>query len=289
MCVEFNKNIEVRVDIYDTTLAQIFYDQHVHYQNNVESYGTPSLMDHSRFTIKYFEELIEKARDIPGFSWQQYDIKPGMENYINNQRQFNSMHRDLEVWAGINKYAGLSVPQQTLLNELHCCLHTLETPNVKHRYEFRGRDFLQIRHDIEKTLTRMPDKTKFERVVFQGQIVLEYPYVGKEPMACLLHNDNSELEQSCRVIDHVSLGWKMNVSRGEQTHWLPRTFPENIDQALTEWYYTNQKSLDNLGYDLDLILSRSGWAVVGQIRDVRQLGYLRKTQYLEITGYDLIG
>lgn len=286
--LEFNNECETWVDIYDTPLGEAFYQQHKQLKLNNACYGQPILADHARYTISYFNRLVQQAQEVPGIDWYKYNILPGEHNYHHNQQQFNDMHRDLEVLAGINNYQGLTNSQKSLMNELHCCLHTLETPAAKYMYEFRGRDFMQFKHDIAMTMSRIPQGTRFDRVIHQGQVILDYPYVGKEPMACLMHQDNTILQQSCRVVDHISAGWKTNVSTAEQKNWLPVQFPEDIDSSLTSWYYDNIVDMNALGYDLDLVLARSGWPIVGQIRDMRKIKYLRYTEYLEITGYELV-
>ena len=35
--------------------------------------------------------------------------------------------------------------------------------------------------------------------------MLDYPYVGKEPYFCMMHNDNSMLLQTCKMIDENNI------------------------------------------------------------------------------------
>jgi len=199
------------------------------------------------------------------------------------------MHRDVEVRAGIEKYAGLEDDQRLLVDELHWCLHSLESPNAPKDYKFVPRDVIQLTYRGELVRPEMPKDTVFKKQLLSGEIMLDYPYVGKEPLYCIMHDDNDMLEQACKIIEHISYSWKLHLSPRTATQWAggPR-WPRDVDAALTAWYYEHQTILDRMGYGLDLILARSGFCPVGIVDDVTKLDYVRHQPVIKLTNYELL-
>jgi hypothetical protein len=287
--VEINRAVDFNIDIYNTSIGEKFFNQHVEIgkQDPVRSF--PILTDFTKYTINYFITLVEEANNTNTINWSQYNILPGAEHYEDNQLQFNSMHKDLEVVAGINNYAGLDNKQKKLVDELHCCLHNLETAEAPLDYKFTGRCFANISYYIKgPTDNHMPEPVKFTRVIQPGEIMLDYPYVGKDPFFCMMHNDNSMLKQTCKMIDRVSLNWKLHLNSHAGTRWGPSPWPGNVDASLTKWFYANQSDLDTLGYSLQKILDHTGFCIPGKIDDLSKLEYLKNTPNIQITGYQLI-
>jgi hypothetical protein len=134
----------------------------------------------------------------------------------------------------------------------------------------------------------MPELVKFARVIKPGEVQLDYPYVGKEPFFCMMHNDNSMLQQTCKMIDRISLNWKLHLNNFNGTNWGPSPWPDDVDAALTEWYYANQPDLTMLGYSLEKIIDHTGFCIPGRIDNLSKLEYMRNTPNIQITGYQLI-
>jgi hypothetical protein len=287
--VEINQAIDFNIDIYNTPIGEQFFNQHLEITKQDPVRAVPVVTDFTKYTINYFIKLIEEARDTNTVDWSMYNIQAGPEHYESNQLHFNSMHKDLEVTAGINKYAGLDKEQIKLVDELHCCLHSLETTEAPLDYNFTGRSFANISYFINgPTDNQMPEPVKFARVIKPGEVQLDYPYVGKEPFFCMMHNDNSMLLQTCKMIDRVSLNWKLHLNDFNGTHWGPAPWPNDVNAALTEWYYTNQLDLTMLGYSLEKIIDHTGFCIPGRIDNLSKLEYMRNTPNIQITGYQLI-
>jgi hypothetical protein len=287
--IEINNAVDFNIDLYDTKVAELFYNAHRDLKNNHPDWAAASLQDYNRFNITYFKELIADAQQQNIVDWAHYTILPGAENYAANQVIFNQMHRDVEVKAGINKYEGLEDHQRLLVDELHWCLHSLESEDAQLDYQFKPRDIVQLTYRGELQRPEMPKDTVFSRVLYPGEIMLDFPYVGKEPLYCMMHNDNDMLEQACKIIEHISFSWKLNLSRKPSTQWAGGTWPKDIDAALTSWYMQHKEQLDNMGYSVELMLARSGFCPVGIIDDISKLEYIRTSPVIKLTNYELIG
>jgi len=287
--VEINQAVDFNIDIYDTAIGEQFFNQHVEIVKADPVRSFPVLTDFTKYTINYFISLVDEANKTNTIDWSQYTIQPGVEHYKANQLQFNLMHKDLEVVAGINKYAGLDDAQKKLVDELHCCLHSLETTEAPLDYKFTGRSFANISYYLNgPTDNHMPEPVQFARAIQPGEIMLDYPYVGKEPFFCMMHHDNSMLLQTCKMIDRISLNWKLHLNTNIGTHWGPPPWPQDVDAALTDWFYANQSDMATLGYSLQRILDHTGFCIPGKIDDLSKLEYLRNTPNIQITGYQLI-
>ena len=285
--VEINQAVDFNIDIYDTPIGEQFFNQHVEITKQDSVRSIPVLTDSTKYTISYFIELVKEANKTSTIDWSQYTIRPGVKHYKANQLQFNLMHKDIEVVAGINKYAGLDDAQKKLVDELHCCLHNLETANAPLNYKFLGRTYANFSYFINGPKNNhMPEPVKFARAIQPGEIMLDYPYVGKEPFFCMIHHDNSMLLQTCKMIDRIGLNWKLRLNTFISRSWGPG--PQYVDAALTDWFYANQSDMTTLGYSLQQILDHTGFCIPGKIDDLSKLEYLRNTPNVQITGYQLI-
>lgn len=287
--VEINNEVDFYINLYDTDVAERFYQAHAEVKRDRPDWAQARLQDYNRFNIDYFKELIDQAQQQNIVNWAHYKILPGAENYESNQIVFNQMHRDVEVKAGINKYEGLKDEQRLLVDELHWCLHSLESPDAPKDYTFRPRDIIQITYRGELVRPEMPKDTVFTREIHPGEIMLDFPYVGKEPLYCLMHNDNDMLEQACKIIEHISFSWKMHLPPFSVTQWAGGAYwPKNVDQELTAWYHQHQDRLDQMGYSVDLMLARAGFCTIGRIDDITKLDYVRNTPVIKLTNYELL-
>ena len=118
--------------------------------------------------------------------------------------------------------------------------------------------------------------------------MLDYGYVGKEPIYCAIHKDNSMLQQTCKMIDRISLSWKLYVNPTPLTQWGPDPWPADVDATLTEWFNDNLTDMSALGYTLQKVLDHAGFYTVGRIDDLSKLDYLRNTPNIQVTKYELI-
>ena len=287
--VEINRAMDFNIEIYDDPIGEIFFQQHLDLRATQPDNHRATLIDFNKYNIHYFLDLVKQAQEIGAIDWTHYEIRPAAEYYEQNQLNFNRMHKDLEVVAGIDKYSGLDRQQMDILDELHCCLHSLETTSAPLYYEFTHRGFAVFSYQASYPLNLMPEPVKFKRTLGPGEIHLDYPYVGKEPIFCMIHGDDSKLLQTCKMIDRVSLNWKLHAhSDRTADRWGPEPWPKDVDAELTAWWHAHRADMDALGYDLDKVLNHTGFCAVGRIDDLSKLDYIKTTPNIQITDYQLI-
>lgn len=287
--VQINQAIDFNIEIYDDPVSEIFFQQLLDIRANHYELHQPRIIDLNKYTINYFIDLVRHAQEIGAIDWTHYEIRPEMEYYQQNQRYFNEMHKDLEVRAGIQKYAGLNQQQIDVIDDLHCCLHSLETDSAPMDYQFDHRGIAMFQYRIAYDVALMPEPVKFKRTIDPGEVMLDYCYVGKEPFFCMMHDDDSILQQTCKMIDRVSLSWKLYTHDSKSNdRWGPDPWPDDVDAALTEWWWAHQSDMEAMGYSLEKVLNHTGFYTVGRIDDLSKLRYIRTTPNIQVTDYQLI-
>ena len=287
--VEINQAMDFNIDIYEDPVSQLFFQQLIDVRANHYENHRPRIVDLNKYTINYFIDRVKHAQEIGAIDWTHYEIRPEMEYYQQNQQYFNEMHKDLEVRAGLEKYAGLDQQQVDVIDDLHCCLHSLETDSAPLDYEFDHRGFAMFQYRIGYDVALMPEPVKFKRELHPGEVILDYCYVGKEPFFCMQHGDDTILQQTCKMIDRVSLSWKLHVHDNRIEHrWGPEPWPDDVDARLTEWWWAHQSDMEALGYSLEKVLNHTGFCTVGRIDDLSKLRYLKTTPNIQVTDYQLI-
>lgn len=281
--IEVNQRVNFSITTYDTPVACLFYKQ-TSDTVRTQPRATVQINDSSYHTLGYFQDLIAEAKSRNILDWDQYKLLAGPEHYHTRQINLNIMHKDLEVIAGIKKYEGIPHEDRQLIDEMHCCLHSLERPDAPLDYNFSPRTWINfdLRAPVEKC--QIPEPIKFSRELRPGQVVLTFPYVGKEPLVCAIHQDNSLLTQTCKVIEHISAGWKLYTGNGVVDQWELNQ-PSDVDGTLTKWFNDNLSDMNTLGYSLEQIINHTGFCIVGEVQDHSVFEYLNTTPRIEITKY----
>lgn len=287
--VQINNEIDFHIQIYDDEISQIFFLQFAALKGLYPDHYKVEINDVNKWTVDYFIELVAKAKQTNVVSWDHYPIVSGADSFQANQPYFNDMHKDLEVIAGIQKYGNLDQAARDLVDELHCCLHSLEKENAPQSFVFQPREVVNFKYKLGHIhKTKMPGQPKFKRVLESGQVFLDFPYVGKEPTFCMMHNDNTMLQQTCKIIDRVTYTWKLYTGTEPCTRWGAGPWPDNFDTALTAWYNQNREDMQALGYSLQQVLDHTGFYPVGEIDNKEHLLYLRNHPRLDVTAYELL-
>lgn len=287
--VEINKSVDFKIQIYMDPISQMFFNGHKLLMENNPNAAIATIKDPNKYSIAYFNNLISIAYSNNILDWRHCQLSADPTEHSKNQIILNMLHKDIEVIQGIKKSQGMTHEQKQLLCDMHDCLHALESiKNISEFYKHKPRSFIPFRYYSNQELPLIPEPVKFKRQFNPGEIKLVFAYVGKEPMDCLLHNDNSMLQQTCKVLDRISLNWLLNVAEYPWYKWSDSpNWPMDVDQALTAWYAENQTDMQALGYSLEKIINHSGFCTVGKITDLQVLPYLRNQQTIEITDYRL--
>ena len=95
------------------------------------------------------------------------------------------------------------------------------------------------------------DVEPFEKKLKYGDVYLGFPHVGKSPEVCMLHNDNSNLLQTCRI--HNKIVCDILISIIDHTC--------ETDAQLISWYDENKITM----FTKNEMLKYNGWATIGEV------------------------
>ena len=182
-----------------------------------------------------FMQKIKKANDLFGFDWP---LNP------QTQDEYNLMHKDIET---------APKHKADLLQQIHNDLHVKESHGSKASHiqvvwsESLGQFYRKkpISYD-------MPDHAEpFEKELKYGDVYLGFPHVGKSPEVCMLQNDVSNLNQTCKI--HNKIVCDILISLSNQTC--------NTDNDLLLWYEANKITM----FTKEEMLKYNGWAKIGEV------------------------
>jgi hypothetical protein len=181
-----------------------------------------------------FAEKIKKANDLFGFDWP---LIP------DTQEKYNQMHKDIETAS--EKTAGL-------LQNIHHDLHVKEAGNNATHIQVVWSESLGQFYRKKPTGVAMPpDAEPFEKELRRGDVYLGFPHVGKSPEVCMLHHDNSNLVQTCRLHDRITCDLLISIT--DQTC--------ETDEKLILWHEENKITM----FTKQQMLKYNGWAKIGEV------------------------
>jgi len=242
----FYNHSELILDVEDTELGHA-YCQLVQDQYQVEP---PILRDELNYTVEYLDQLVEQANQQLGTNWNfdHYDLESSVE-----------MHKTVEQMVGLHSqgFHGISENLDTLLHELHRCLHMVQESS---QYQLRN-TWLQVEwfNDNEFNL---PDNFKFADNVKFGALRLQNPYVGHPPLKVFTDNDYTDILTTCRFHDRVKPGIVIATR--------PMDLQVIHSTSYQQWWQNNAQEFINK-YGMDKIMYYSGMPVVGQVRNLDAL------------------
>jgi len=182
-----------------------------------------------------FANKIKTANELFGFNWP---LSP------RSQEDYNMMHKDIET---------APKHKADLLQQIHNDLHVKESHGSKASHiqvvwsESLGQFYRKkpISYD-------MPDHAEpFEKELKYGDVYLGFPHVGKSPEVCMLQNDVSNLNQTCKI--HNKIVCDILISLSNQTC--------NTDNDLLLWYEANKITM----FTKEEMLKYNGWAKIGEV------------------------
>lgn len=290
--VEFNDEIDFNIDIYDDEVSNIFFQQQKKL-NDSEKY-LPEIDKFELYSIDYFHELIQKAKNLGIIDFTKYVISPKKEDFQTNENQFNEMHKTIEVMAK-NLFSMVPEIHQPILNNIHNCLHYLEEKNLASDLsykEFTKRNFLKTMYSKRdpSTYSMIPESVKFSRNILRGEVTITYCFTGREPIICAVTNDNSILSQTCKMVNRIGYNWILYLNDSSYTVAAKNNIlsGKKIDQTLEKWYYENKEFADSVNYSLEKLINRTGYYPVGIVRNEDALSYISETKSINITKLETI-
>lgn len=222
--------------------------------------------------LQDFLVLANQAKQVFGFDWDLSRI---------DQTSFNQWHRDIECF-DLSQHPPWSQQKGDLFIDLHLSLHQAEQ-NDSSRASL-DRKLIGIKwFEPSVPWTTVPE---FELAFCQGDVMADYPHVGKSPWISLLHKDVENLQQSCRLPDACPPGFNIHLVGVDESQRQQVAEKNKEEQyiRLSEWYDSNEAQLKSM-FSKQQMLYYHGGVRVGRVKDLNQLSLIRCA---ELTGVSLV-
>lgn len=197
--------------------------------------------DNLKYNMTYFEQLAKEANSKLGWKWKTENI---------TEPDTVVMHKDLE--SALNDEGDFSViPEHldNLIHELHYCLHRVRFNESNNRsghfqIEWFTNNFVELDSDFT-----------FSNTVNFGDLILQNPFVGHNPLKCYYDNDYENITRTCRIPNRIKSGIVL-VS----TESIPCP---NFDDYFNWWHTKGKDFVDAVGYDT--IVKYTGEGKIGEV------------------------
>jgi hypothetical protein len=160
----------------------------------------PIFRDAPRYTLQYFQSLIDQAQGTLGWNWHrdQYDLETT-----------TLLHKDIEQYLA-NGYENIPEEHDHLLHELHFCLHAIESGSKRNSW-------LQIEWFNDNGFFINEDEYPGKLVLEFGDLRLQNPYVGHHPLYLYQQQDSTNITQTCRFHDFAKPGINVVIAKTHET------------------------------------------------------------------------
>jgi hypothetical protein len=222
-------------------------------------------------SLSTFLSKARRAGEMFKFDWDLTNI---------SQDNFNKWHRDIETF-DLSKYPPWSQEKGDFFIELHTSLHAAEQ-DISSKKPFSTRSFIKIKW-FENSIPwpEMP-KFKSELDIEPGDIITDYPHVGKDPWTCYQQNDSANLKQCCRLPDACPPGFLIMLADKRPNAGIKRKLLQNRQQQLLEWYQQNINQVESL-FTRDLMLAYDGVYCVGRLKNIEQASFLQTANLTSVS------
>jgi hypothetical protein len=227
--------------------------------NFLKSFNRPADRIHYKLnakeTIDQFLNNAIKAKQF-GFDWD-----------INNlcKENYNLWHRDIETF-DLSQHPPWSQEKGDFFIDLHQSLHRAESCHLSSNVA-RARVHLKWFADS----VQWPEIPKFiaTHELLPGDIITDFPHVGKTPWISCLHNDIENLRQSCRLPDACPPGFHIVL-----TQPLNMQVTDMQKKKLINWYHKNSNQLSSM-FSIDEMLTYFGEYRIGKLKRLDQIPLLQ--------------
>jgi hypothetical protein len=250
----------VEIELDSTVNAEFFKNYLLEFKKPADVIWYPKSLKEN--TDDFLNKAI-RARELFKFNWDLDNL---------TQDNFNLWHRDIETF-DLSKHPPWSQEKGDFFILLHNALHCAEN-----QIGFSDRDTIKIKW-FAKSIP-WPELPIFVPLsdLGIGDIITDYPHVGKSPWVSYQNNDTTNLTQSCRLPDACPPGfaiWLGTTVRNQQQI-------KNDQQKLINWY---QQNIDQLGelFTQDQMLTYNGEHRVGQIKNIEQLSLLKTANLTSVS------
>jgi hypothetical protein len=213
----------------------------------------PISRDPCKYTLEYFSVLAQQAKDILKWDWirAHYSLK-----------ELVDLHKDIETYLS-NGFQNIPKEYDMLLHELHYALHAIEIKNSRGKWiqiEWFNNDGFAI-----------PDDLNFSTQLEFGDVKLQNPYVGHDPIFVYRQRDFSNIAQTCKFHDLVRPGLNIMIQ------------PEKcyITEHYRYWYEIHAPDWIQQ-HSWNKIMRYTGWPRVGRVKNLDVLKDVATSPLFEI-------
>jgi hypothetical protein len=186
--VKFHNQPTIEIAVDNTKTGRLYFDL-TRQQNEQQQ---PFYQDTAGYTPEYMIELAHQAKK--AFDWDWFS--PQYDTSITAQ-----LHKDLENSVGQLGFAQIPEEYDTLLYDLHHCLHAIQFGKSR-----PGRsDNFQIEWLTDNSVP-LPADFEFKESTADGDLILINPYVGHNPLQIYKENDFTSLATTCQFHDIIKPG-----------------------------------------------------------------------------------
>jgi hypothetical protein len=209
--------------------------------------------DPCKYNLAYFAVLAQQANNILGWDWAQ-------DRYTPND--LVRLHKDIEQYLA-NGFENIPQEHDNLLHELHYALHAIQGNSS------RG-NWIQVEWFSSDGIT-VPADLKFTTQLKFGDVKLQNPYVGHDPIFVYRQQDFYNISQTCKFHDLVRPGINIMIK--------PDYF--EITDHYKSWYNTHAPHWVQEN-SWDKVLRFTGWPVVGRVKNLDVLQQIATSPVFEI-------
>lgn len=251
--VKFKNSPEIVCEIDDTELGKKYFDL-LKEQYQIDS--KPIYRDPQKYTEVYLRQLAIQAKEVLNWDWlkDEYTLEVTTK-----------LHKDIEQYLA-NGYTNIPAEHDHLLNELHFCLHAVESKSLRNSW-------LQIEWFNDLGFSISPDEYPAKMNLDFGDIRLQNPYVGHHPLYLYEQKDNTNIMQTCRFHDFAKPGFNLVVQDF-------RNYKFNQQEYL-EWFRINGKEFLSI-HSEEKLLKYTGHPVIGRVVNLNDLKSLIQQPVIEI-------
>ena len=209
---------------------------------------SPIFRDPQNYTMDYFKDLVQQAKTVLGWDWcrDYYDVNVT-----------KLLHKNIEQYLALG-YANIPEEHDHLLDELHFCLHAIESGSQRNSW-------LQIEWVNDNGFKLDDDEYPAKLGLEFGDLRLQNPYVGHHPLYLYQQQDSLNVMQTCCFHDFVKPGINLVIDNKTAT-----TF--NWNQYI-QWFKTHASDFLSK-YGEERLKKFTGHPVVGHVINKHDLHIL---------------
>jgi hypothetical protein len=219
----------------------------------------PISRDPCKYTLEYFSVLAQQAKDVLKWDWlrDQYSLT-----------ELVDLHKDIEVYLA-NGFQSVDAEHDELLHELHYALHAIGSKNSRGKW-------IQVEWFNDDGVA-VPDDLNFSTQLEFGDVKLQNPYVGHDPIFVYRQRDFSNIPQTCKFHDLARPGINIMI----KTDWFTSR------DKYRAWYETHAPEwVQHHGWDK--VMRYTGWPRVGRVKNLDVLKQIATSPLFEIESVDVL-